>query len=508
MTNRTKEFINMVDHLADVPEQVKLKEKEIAEGSPYRQKYHVESESGTLGDPNGFSYFNGNYHLFYQWSPLAFSQNPHYTQHGWNHLISSDLVHWHNLGGAIESDTKYDKYGTYSGSAIPVDDKLLLTYTGNTWINTFTKNDWHRKPYQLTAFMNQNNQVVKSNKPIIIDSFPGYTGHFRDPKIWRQNEEYFAILGAQRENMTGTALVIHSKNLKKWNLIGELGTAYKKLGYMWECPDYFDLENHGVLVFCPQGLQSSGDKYRNIYQTCYLIGDKVKFPETEFKHGPLMEMDQGFDFYATQSMSTQDGRRILVAWMGLPETQYPTMTYHYSGCLTIPRELKVRAGKLYQSPIAELQSLRTEKMSINQHLIDEQTRIKLTQSENEYDLAVNFKGANAVTIDLFADKENQRNFKIILNKKKQEMIIDRSKSGKEFSVEYGSTRKIDLKIGQEVKLQIFTDKSSVEIFVNDGEYTFTSRVFPDRQQMYLFFNSISGSASVEGTIYKMNSLND
>jgi len=503
MTNRIKEFRNMVDHLSDVPTSVVEKEQSITNESPYRQTYHIESESGTLGDPNGFSYFNGKYHLFYQWSPLAFSKGPHYTQHGWKHLVSDDLVNWQDLGAAIESDTKYDKYGTYSGSAIPNKDKLLMFYTGNTWINTETDNNWLRVPYQLTAFMDKNNQVHRSNSPIIEGTFDGYTAHFRDPKVWQKDGQYYAIFGVQRKNLTGTALLLQSADFKKWKSLGELKTDYAKLGYMWECPDYFEIDGKGMLIFCPQGLKSSGDKYQNIYQTCYLLGDQVSLPNTQFNHGSLNELDNGFDLYASQTMLAPDGRRIIVSWMGLPETSYPTEKYHYSGCMTIPKELHIKDGKLYQVPVKELDSLRTNHRLLSESITSETVDHKLKTKSNELDMVVNFKDSNAFMLDLFADKLDQRRFRIILNKKKNEVMIDRSQAGVEVSSEYGVTRKIDYELPEKLNLKIYTDSSSVEIFINKGEKVFTSRVFPNENQSHMFLHSVCGTTNVDGSMYEM-----
>ncbi|HIY94026.1 glycoside hydrolase family 32 protein [Companilactobacillus sp. HBUAS56275] len=504
MTNRIKEFKNMVDHLTDVPKKVIDKEKNVTRSSPYRQKYHVESESGTLGDPNGFSYFNGKYHLFYQWSPLAYSIEPHYTQHGWKHLTSDDLVHWQDLGAAIESDTKYDRYGTYSGSAIPENDKLLMIYTGNTWINTETKNNWLRVPYQVTAYMDKDNKVHRGNDPIMEGAISGYTAHFRDPKVWKKNGEYYAILGVQRANLTGTALIIHSKDFKDWNLLGELNTKYDSLGYMWECPDYFELDEKGVLVFCPQGLKSTGNEYQNIYQTCYLLGNKLSLPDTKFSTGDLKELDHGFDLYASQTMSSPDGRRILISWMGLPETSYPTEKFHYSGCMTIPKELRIKNNKLYQIPIKELDTCRVNKQTIRETLKDEVYHRKLRQAANEYDFTIDFKNSNAFIIDLFADEEDQRRFRIILNKKKSEIVLDRSKAGEDISIAYGTTRTLDYAMDNKINVRIYTDTSSVELFINGGEEVFTSRIFPDKSQSNFFLTSIGGTTNITGQTYEMN----
>ncbi len=238
MTNRRTNFINMVKHLSDVPQNIIQKEIDLSKTSPYRQNYHIESESGSLGDPNGFSQFNGQYHLFYQWSPLGFSQDPHYTQHGWKHLISKNLVDWQDWGAGIESDTELDKYGTYSGSALPINNKLFLMYTGNMWTNTESRDDWQRIPYQVGAMMDKNNHVEKWQNPLITGPLENYTGHFRDPKIFKEGNNYYAVLGIQRENLTGSVLLVKSMNLYNWQIIGEIKTGYDNFGYMWECPDY------------------------------------------------------------------------------------------------------------------------------------------------------------------------------------------------------------------------------------------------------------------------------
>lgn len=126
--------------------------------SKWRLNYHVQPETGLLNDPNGFSYSNGKWHLFYQSFPFG-------AIHGlksWFHITSKDLVHWEVEGPALEPDSVYDSHGVYSGSAIPVEEKLFLAYTGNVRDET-----WERHSYQLGAWMNNNGTVTKLEIPLI-----------------------------------------------------------------------------------------------------------------------------------------------------------------------------------------------------------------------------------------------------------------------------------------------------------------------------------------------------
>lgn len=114
--------------------------------SPYQMHYHIHPLSGLINDPNGFSYYNGEYHLFCQSYPFG----PVHGVKSWIHYASPDLVHWHYLGSAIDPDSDLDNAGAYSGSAMEHDGKLLLMYTGN-----HRDKDWTRIPYQVIAEMDK-----------------------------------------------------------------------------------------------------------------------------------------------------------------------------------------------------------------------------------------------------------------------------------------------------------------------------------------------------------------
>lgn len=189
--------------------------------------------------------------------------------------------------------------------------------------------------------------------------------------------------------------------------------------------------------------------------------------------------------------------------MGLPETSYPTEKYHYSGCMTIPKELHIKDEKLYQVPVKEMESLRKNCRPLNEQLTNGTVAHKLKTMSNEIDLTVNLRDSNALMIDLFADELDEKRFRLILNRKKNEIMIDRSQSGMEVSSEYGVTRKIDYELPEKLNLRIYTDSSSIEVFINNGEKVFTSRIFPNEDQIHMFLHSICGTTNINGSIYEM-----
>ena len=136
-----------------------------------------------------------------------------------------------------------------------------------------------------------------SNNPV-IDIIPdGYTKHVRDPKVWKHNDMYYMLLGAQRENKTGTLLLYKSQDLYNWHFQGEITTNLKEFGFMWECPDYFQLSGKDVLLFSPQGIEKDGENFHNVYNVVYAIGH-FDIKNLYFHVDSYYEADKGFDFYA------------------------------------------------------------------------------------------------------------------------------------------------------------------------------------------------------------------
>ena len=449
-----------------------LEKKEIVEKDFWRQKYHIQGIVGLINDPNGFSQFNGKYHMFYQWNPLG----TNHKNKTWAHSVSSDLLHWERMKTALRPDTWYSKDGVYSGSAIVDDDKLYLFYTGNV-----KDSEGNRESYQCLA-VSSDGENFERWEPSIVNQPDGYTQHIRDPKIWKKDGKFYAVIGIQSEDLEGKAVLYSSENIKDWKFEGEIAGAnhgkIKDFGFMWECPDYFQLKDEktgeikDLLVFSPQGLEPEGDLYNNKYQTGYLFG-KLDYEKTEFEIlSDFVEIDRGHDFYAPQSMEDDKGRRIIVGWMGIPEEEdFPTVKNEWIHCLTLPRELKVIDGKLYQLPIKEMESIRGEKIEFSGKMTGE---VKVGTGVT-YELKAKFTDFNSdFGLKLRTGKNSETVLKFDYNDKK--FVLDRTKGEQPDK----RLRKVYLGNISELELTVFVDSSSVEVFINGGQEVFSSRIFPEK----------------------------
>lgn len=350
--------------------------------------------------------------------------------------------------------------------------------------------------------MDNENHFTKFDHPLLTDSPKGYTGHFRDPKIWQHGSDYYAVLGVQRQDQTGTVVVIQSKDLHHWATLGEMQPAEKSFGHMWECPDYFEIDDQGVLLFSPQGISAHDGLYENIYQTGCFVGDKLDYHDLAFNHGHFQELDAGFDFYATQTMAAPDGRRILSAWFGISEIAYPTEKYHYAGCLVLPRELSIQDGQLVQKPIRELATLRKEQTKFD-FFVSENPVLLATNRTQEIDAEIDMSASSRFEMDIRANADNYKNTKLVFDKNEQLVSLSRADAGIPFAEKYGSERYRKLMIKDKIRMQIFVDNSSVEIFINGGIIVFSARIFPDNDQNNLFVISRGGKTKLTASIWKI-----
>lgn len=489
MVNWTRE--ERYKKLSDISDEAYNELIDKVNASKWRQTFHIQPKTGLLNDPNGLVYHNGVYHIFHQWFSLGAVHGLKY----WYHYTSKDLLEFKDEGIALVPDTEYDSHGVYSGSAFDYNGKLYLMYTGNV-----RNENWDRKSVQMIAEQLEDGTFKKFDQPAIPNKPEGYTEHFRDPKVWFENEKYYAIFGIQRENETGTAVIYESENIQDWNFKGEIETRLQNFGYMWECPDLFKLNDKDVFIFSPQGIEAENNQFENIYQSGYLIGD-FDIDTLKFEHQEFLELDQGFDFYAPQTFLDEHGDRILIGWMGLPEIDYPTDEEGWAHCLTIPRVLTIEDDKLKQRPIKALEKLRTNKETAegyaNKHSVKlhpyegKQFELMIEILENE---------ASEIYFDLRVSKKCST--QIIYNTRSKQLTLDRFESGIVSEAVEKTTRTTTL--DNDLKeLRIYSDTSSLEIFVNDGEKVLTTRIFPDEDAVNFRTSTESGQVYLKFTKYDL-----
>ena len=420
----------------------------------WHNKFHLEMPKGLVNDPNGLCYHQGKYQIFFQWNPFGCE---HKHKH-WTYTQTTNFINYTKPQIALAPVDKFDKDGCYSGSARSKNNKLEIIYTANL------KDEQNiRYPRQVLVKQDDDGEFIKEK--IIIDTVPkGYTTHFRDPDIFTKNNRSFIILGAQRENLTGCALIYEEID-ENWIFRGELKTQLTDFGYMWECPNLFTIDDKDILVFCPQGLKAQKYQYQNLYQAGYLIGQFN--PDTlEFTHGEFHEFDMGFDFYAPQVL-VHENRHILVGWVGMPDKlqDYPTINDGWVHSLTLPRELILKNDKLYQRPISELNKL-------NQNTTTKINTDKISLSANKkLEISIPLKDISIWQGKL---KFNDEYILLTYDKNTSVFTIDRN----QLKLGGKGVRQFLVKAQDELNLSIYIDNSIIELYLQDGEYYATFCYYP------------------------------
>ena len=437
----------MLDKRILKAEEVLKKEKENV-NKEYRLGYHIMAPANWINDPNGLIQYKGEYHAFYQHHPYDENWGPMH----WGHVKSKDLVNWEHCPVALAPGDEFDKGGCFSGSAVEDDGNLVLIYTGHNYID---------KEKDI-FFENQNIAVSKDggitfekyeNNPVIAKPPVDSIHHFRDPKVWKHEDKWYMVVGNSTKDNIGRVILYTSSDLYKWDYVGTLATSKGELGYMWECPDFFKLGDKYVLSFSPQGIEKKDGKYPNLFQTGYIVGD-YDYSNNKFEHGTFNEFDNGHDFYAVQTFLDDKGRRIAIGWMDMWESDMPTKKDGWCGALTLPRELTLSSdNKIMMNPVEELKT--------NERMME----LNITFDLSEFD-------ADKVGVKIKGSEEEE--LSLNYNKDISELILECSKCGKNKD----GARKAILNKQEEFSLRIFIDRSSVEVFVNNGEATMTSRIYP------------------------------
>lgn len=444
----------------------------------WKPKYHVTAPANWINDPNGFCYFNGKYHLFYQYHPYSVKWGPMH----WGHVASSDLVEWETLPIALAPSEEYDKDGCFSGSAIVSQDKLYLLYTGHVDLD---KNIYHTDRIETQCLASSadgiNFEKMPSNPVIKLHSNLANikAEHFRDPKIWKHEDLYYTVIGAQTIDERGQVLIYKSADLVNWQFVNIMATSTvdENLGFMWECPNFAEINGQEALIISPQGVSPEGNKFLNLHQTGYFLG-KMDYTTGKFTRKTTFDLlDYGFDFYAAQIMQDEvHNRCLMMSWLDMWESEMPEQANGWAGMMSIPRILEIQDNSIYSKPIPELRKLRTSHINFKSG-ISAETLLK-DMHGSCYELITDFNLDNASGFELKLRVSATEETIISYNKNTKLLTLNRDKSG----IGPKGERQVSIEpVAGNINLQIFSDKSSLEIFVNGGQRVLSTRIYPSAE---------------------------
>ena len=317
-----------------------------------RPKFHFTAPVGWLNDPNGLIYYNGYYQLFYQYNPYA----PHWDAMHWGHARSKDGIHWQDLPVALMPDQAYDKSGVFSGSAIENDGRLYAIYTGHV-----VDENGQATETQCVAWSDNGIDFHKyeGNPVMTIADIPGAKdkGNFRDPKVFEHNNKYYCIIATVLDGK-GSLVLFESTDLLHWSFKSVL-LHNDELGIMTECPDFISLSGQDYLLFSV----IKGEGQNNIVYAAAGYMDWLNF---NFKLKKMTRLDDGDDFYASQSFVDKDNNRIVIPWLrSVDHIDYLENHGHlWNGLMGIPRRLTVTDDHLLQQPIGSIKELPLQQVTI------------------------------------------------------------------------------------------------------------------------------------------------
>lgn len=479
----------------------------------YRPSYHFTPLYGWMNDPNGMVYKDGEYHLYFQYNPYGSKWgNMH-----WGHAVSKDLVHWEHLDPAIARDPVGH---IFSGSSV-VDKKNTAGFGKNAIIAIYTNNSVNHDEVQCIAYSNDNGRTfTKYEGNPVLTPFDGLKD-FRDPKVfwYEKGKCWYMIVSADKETR-----FYKSKNLKKWNYVSAFGKGLGQQPCQYECPDFFQLPVNGdkkkmkwvMTMNINPGCWFGGSA------TEYFVGDfdgkKFTCPDAH----DVKWLDWGKDHYATVTFSNTGDRVLGITWMS--NWQYANLTpfKQNRGANGLPRELKLyeKNGKYYISEdvAPEVYALRKDTKNVADASVVGEKMLA--------GVAANMEGAFEIEADVTPDANGIAGIEISNNKRERTMIyfdmkqgkvvMDRTESGltdfgkqavphdielawdKQRAAEGKEPARIansinykndfalatwaPLSLCEDGKktyhVDIFVDKSSVELFVDGGRIAMTNLVFP------------------------------
>lgn len=447
----------------------------------YRPEYHFTPPSNWMNDPNGMVFFDGEYHLFYQYHPHA----PVWGPMHWGHAVSRDLVNWQHLPIALYPD----QHGLiFSGSAV-VDWENTAGFGREALVAIFTYSKDHVETQNLAYSTDRGRTWTKyADNPVI--PHPEGLYDFRDPKVFWY-EDHWVMSLASGDNI----LFYTSADLKHWQQSGKFGGGYGSTDGVWETPDLFKLPvDDGSEMRWVLTVGVGNDSVAGGSGTQYFIGDfdGKTFTSINPKE-TILWMDYGADFYAPQSWNDEPhGRRIMLGWMSNWQYARDVPTDEWRGVFSLPRELSLTATKdgvcLVQNPIPELETLRVKGQHWKNQTIQIGGDLPGGLTGDVFEIIAEFQiHPSASSFGIHVRRGREECTTVGYNSRSHKVFIDRTNSGQSaFAESFAAVHSASLKPQNGiVRLHIFVDRCSVELFANDGITTISDLVYPSPQSLGL-----------------------
>ncbi len=479
----------------------------------YRPQFHFSPTVNWTNDPCGLVYAFGKYNLFFQYNPFANV----WGHMSWGHSVSPDLVHWNQLPVAIPEDSKA---AIWTGSSV-VDTNntsglctngqggcIVSIYTG--WVpQTATAPEQQR---QNLAFSQDGRTWTKYSGNPVLDLGRSDT---RDPKVfWYSPEKRWVMVIVQATDHK--IRIFGSPDLKHWQQLSEFGPQ-GAAGGLWECPDLYRLPESGqsgksrwiLKIGVNPGHISGGSGGQ------YFVG---QFDGTRFTNenapNQIHWLDYGRDCYCALTFNNEpEGRpRHMIGWMNNWQYAKSVPTSPWRGAMTLPRALSLSDANgsiaLLQKPVEELRSLRENTMQYH-GAREADLNSKLAQwpyRSQTFEMQVVIHPGTAKQIVWKLLQGEGHEMLVGFDAVNSELFLDRTKSGNvQFSDAFPSKSTAPLKLsGEPLQLHFFVDRSSVEVFAQDGRVTMTDLAFPKPDSNGLSLSASGGQIeNVQFNIWKL-----
>lgn len=465
----------------------------------YRPAYHHTPLYGWMNDPNGMFYKDGVWHLYYQWNPYG-SKWQNMT---WGHSSSKDLVNWTNHPAAIEPNG----FGSVFSGSSAIDYENSAGFGKDAVVAMYTSAG--ASQIQSLAYSHDNGEtftIYPGNPVITLES------EARDPNMfWNPETKLWTLILAHA--LDHEMLIFTSPDMKEWTLQSSFGKGLGAQDGVWECPDLFELPVEGTdqskwVLFC--NINPGGPFGGSGIQ--YFIGDfdgKTFTADTDADGNvPTKWLDYGKDNYAIVSWSdAPDNRRTVIGWMSNWQYAAEVPTKQFRSANTLPREIslfKGADGQIYvtQTPSPELNALRGKLMTnVKSASINKKGKTYVLPTENDgvCEILLNVESGRAASITMTFSNEKGEKSVLTYAAKDETLTFDRRKSGiVDFSQDFPAvTATPTFNGGETLPMQIFIDRSSMEVFANDGKGVMTNLVFPTTPYNKLTITTDGGKAKIK-----------